>query len=273
MSMNALITGGNSGIGEEMTKSLVAQGYRVIIASRDMTKSNQLVEAIRRNNPSAEVEAMSLDLGDFDDVDCFADALLAKMPVIDVFMMNSGLYAQSLRTLENGFEAMIGIMHLGHFRLTQKILPAIKAAVQGRIVVTSSVAHNAGKINEASWTDITQHWHPFSGYAQAKLANLLFTRELSKRLQGSHVTINAFHPGAVMTGIWAEMPPLQQKIIGLFLINSEKGADTAVWLATSPEAAQYSGEYFVKRKLKAGSKTSQDAALAKQLWESTEKLM
>ncbi len=273
MSKNALITGGNSGIGAEMTKALVAKGYRVVIASRDVAKSNQLIDAIKAGNTAAEVEAMPLDLGDFDDVDRFADELLARMPVIDVFMMNSGLYAQNMRTLSNGFEAMIGIMHFGHFRLTQKILPAIEAAEQGRIVVTSSVGHNGGKINEASFKDISKHWHPFSGYAQAKLANLLFTRELAKRLKGTKVTVNAFHPGAVTTGIWAEMPGWHQQIIGLFLIDADKGADTAVWLATSPEVAQYSGEYFVRRKIKAGSRTSRDAQLASRLWEVTEQQM
>ncbi len=273
MTRNAFITGGNSGIGKEMARALAGQGYRVIIASRDLAKSQAAVDDIKTIQPTAEIEAMALDLGDFDDIDRFAPELLAKMPVIDVFMMNSGLYANPLRKLPNGFEAMIGIMHFGHFRLTRHILGAIKAASQGRIVVTSSVGHNGGKIDESSFKDPSMHWHPFFGYAQAKLANLLFTRELARRLAGTNVTVNAFHPGAVTTGIWAEMPGWHQKIIGLFLIDAIKGADTAVWLATSAEGGRYSGEYFVRRKLKSGSGISRDEALAARLWELSEQAM
>src|SRR6185503_2501912 len=120
--------------------------------------------------------------------------------------------------------------------------------------------HRAGSINEASFTDPSKHLISFRGYAQAKLANLLFTRELAKRLQGTRVTVNAFHPGAVATGIWKELPGPIAGLIGLFLINSVQGADTAVWLATAPELSTTTGEYFEKRKIAPSSKTSKDAA-------------
>jgi NAD(P)-dependent dehydrogenase (short-subunit alcohol dehydrogenase family) len=273
MAKNVLITGGNSGIGLEMARALAAQGHRVVIASRDRKKSEGAVADIRSGQPGANIEAMSLDLGDFADVDRFARELLAKMPVIDILMLNSGLYTHKLRLLPTGLESMIGIMHFGHFRLAQRLLEAVKAADQGRIVVTSSVGHKAGKINEAAFTDPSQLGIPFRGYAQAKLANLLFTRELARRLQGSRVTVNAFHPGAVATGIWAELPKAIAGLIGLFLINSAKGADTAVWLATSPDVAGMSGEYFVKRKVAASSAASRDTQLSAKLWEISERVM
>lgn len=273
MAKHAFITGGNSGIGKEMARALAGKGFRVIIASRNLSKSQQAAEEIKSAQPDADIEAMALNLADFGEIDRFAPELLEKMPVIDVLMLNSGMYTQPLRKLKNGFEAMIGVMHFGHFRLVNQILPAVEAAEQGRIVVTSSIGHNAGRINEASFTDPSQHWHPFSGYSQAKLANLLFTRELARRLEDSSVTVNAFHPGGVATGIWADLPEIAQKIINLFLISAEKGADTAIWLATAPEAAQYNGEYFVRRKLKAGSKTSLDMELASKLWEISEQWM
>lgn len=275
MTKNAFITGGNSGIGKEMARGLAEQGYRVIIASRDLLKSEEAVAELRQSLPEADIEAYALDLGDFDDIDRFAEVLLEKMPVIEVLMLNAGLYSHKLRKLQSGFEAMIGIMHFGHFRLAQKLLPAVEKAGQGRIVVTSSVAHNAGKINEASFTDPSQHKLALGGYAQAKLANLLFTRELAPRIvkQGSKVTVNAFHPGAVATGIWKELPGALQKVIGLFLISEEKGADTALWLATAPECAKHNGDYFVKRKLNPGSKTSRNASLARWLWEYSEARM
>lgn len=273
MSKNVLITGGNSGIGLEMARAMAAQGNRVIIASRDQQKSQAAVESIKAQHPAAQLETMTLDLGDFADVDRFAGELLKKMPVLDVLMLNSGLYSHGLRKLKNGLESMIGIMHFGHFRLTQRLLEAVKAAPQGRIVVTSSVGHNAGKIDEASFTDPSRHMLSFKGYAQAKLANLLFTRELAKRLQGTRVTVNAFHPGAVLTGIWSELPRPVAAVIKLFLISAEQGADTAVWLATAPELSQVSGEYFEKRKKARSSAASRDPQLATRLWMVSEQVM
>lgn len=270
MSKNVLITGGNSGIGLELARALAAQGDRVIIASRDLGKSQAAVQDIKAGNPAADIEAMRLDLGDFADVDRFAAEVLAKMPAIDVLALNSGLYTNGLRLLPNGLESMIGIMHFGHFRLAHRLLDAVKAAPQGRIIVTSSVGHKAGKIDEASFTDPKRHKISFSGYAQAKLANLLFTRELARRLQGTKVTVNAFHPGAVATGIWAELPALLQPLFRTFLLTSAQGADTAIWLATAPELSQTTGEYFVKRKPAATTAASKDPALAGRLWQVTE---
>lgn len=270
MTKNILITGGNSGIGLELARALAAQGNRVIIASRDLAKSQAAVQNIKSGNPTADIEAMPLDLGDFSDIDRFARELLAKMPVIDVLALNSGLYTHGLRQLPNGLESMIGIMHFGHFRLANRLLDAVKAAPQGRIVVTSSVGHKAGRIDEASFTDPGRHKVSFSGYAQAKLANLLFTRELARRLNGTEVTVNAFHPGAIATGIWAELPALLKPLINPFLLSSAKGADTAVWLATAPELEKVSGEYFVKRKRAATSSASRDTVLAGRLWQLSE---
>jgi NAD(P)-dependent dehydrogenase (short-subunit alcohol dehydrogenase family) len=207
------------------------------------------------------------------DIDRFARELLAKMPVIDVLILNAGLYTVKLKTLASGFEGMIGIMHFGHFRLVNKLLEAVKAAPQGRIIVTTSVMHNYGKINEASFRDPSRHGTSMSSYGQAKLANLLMVRELAKRLHGTRVTANAFHPGAVATGIYREAPGFLAKIAMAFMLNSKQGADTAIWLATDPALKDVTGQYFVRRKQKAGSKDSQDAALAERLWALSEQAM
>lgn len=273
MKRNAFITGGNNGIGKEMARGLLAQGYRVIIASRDLDKSEAAVAELKAAKAGAEIEAMALDLGDFDDIDRFAPRLLERMPVMDVVILNAGLFTNGLRKVKSGYEAMMGIMHFGHFRLAQKILPAVQAAEQGRIVVTSSMMHALGRINEASFADPARHRTDMAAYGQAKLANLLFARHLARQLEGHGVVVNAFHPGAVNTGIYDELPMFLQKLIGLFLISEQKGADTGIWLATSPESAQFSGEYFVNRKLKRGSRRSRDAGLAKWLWDYTEAKM
>ena len=273
MARNVLITGGNSGIGYEMALALAKQGDRVIIAARSESKSQEAIDNIKAAHPAAQVESLPLDLADFSNVDQFAKTLLAKMPVIDVLILNAGLYTLKLGTLANGYESMMGIMHFGHFRLARHLLDAVKAATAGRIVVTSSMIHNLGKIDEASFKDPSRHSTGLHSYGQAKLANLLFTRELARRLKNTKVTVNAFHPGAVATGIYRQVPGFLQPLIRLTMLTPAQGADTAVWLATAPELANVSGEYFIGRKLKKGSKTSRDGDLAKHLWQLSEAAM
>lgn len=267
---NVLITGGNSGIGLEMARTLAKMGHRVIIASRNEARSDEALVDIAETDTTADVEAMKLDLSDLADVDRFTEALLERMPTIDILILNAGLYTHGARQLPNGLEAMIGVMHFGHFRLVQNLLTAVKLASRGRIVVTSSVAHRFGRTNFKSFTDASQHRVAFLGYAQTKLANLLFTRELARLLKKTTVTVNAFHPGAVNTGIWQELPEGLMKVARHALVTVDEGSDTGVWLATSPEAADFSGEYFVRRKIAWSTRTSKKEALAKELWQKTE---
>lgn len=268
MSRNVLITGGNDGIGYEMARALAAAGERVLIASRDLAKSQAAAARLSNERADARIEARRLDLGDFAAVDRFADELLAAMPAIDVLILNAGLYTLRPRALPNGCEAMFGVMHLGHFRLTQRLLDAVLAAPQGRIVVTSSAMHALGRIDEASFSDPSRHFTGVPAYAQAKLANLLFTRELARRLAGTRATVNAFHPGGVATGIYQELP--LRRLLTSFMLTPAQGADTGIWLASAPEAASFNGEYFVKRRRKPGSARSRDAVLAQRLWTQSE---
>jgi NAD(P)-dependent dehydrogenase (short-subunit alcohol dehydrogenase family) len=270
---NVLITGGNSGIGYEMALALAGTGDRVIIAARSDAKSQQAVSKIKAAHPAAKVEALPLDLANFANIDAFAAALLKTMPVIDVLILNAGLYTLKLNRLANGYEAMMGVMHFGHFRLAQHLLNAVKAAKQGRIIVTSSMIHKLGKIDQASFTDPSRHMTGLHAYGQAKLANLLFTRELALRLKSTAVTVNAFHPGAVATDIYRQVPGFLQPLVKAFMLTPAQGADTAVWLATAPELTNVSGDYFVSRKQKAGSPASRDPALAQQLWKLSEQAM
>ena len=273
MTRNVLITGGNSGIGYEMALALAKQGDRVIIAARSESKSQEAISKIKAAVPTAQVESLPMDLADFGNIDQFAQTLLAKMPVIDVLILNAGLYTLKLGTLPNGYESMMGVMHFGHFRLARHLLDAVKAATQGRIVVTSSMIHNLGKIDEASFKNPSLHKTGLHAYGQAKLANLLFTRDLARRLKNTNVTVNAFHPGAVATDIYRQVPRFLQPLIRLTMLTPAQGADTAVWLATAPETGKISGEYFISRKKKSGSKLSQDADLAKKLWQLSEAAM
>lgn len=272
MNRKILITGGNSGIGYEMALAFAAQGDEVLIAARDAAKSAAAIARIRALHPQAQIESLSLDLGDWPGVDRCADTVLQRWTLIDVLVLNAGLYTMKLSRLANGYETMMGTMHFGHFRLAQRLLPAVQAAEQGRIVVTSSMIHRLGRIDEASFTDPGRHKSGLHAYGQAKLANLLFTRELARRLQGSRVTVNAFHPGAVATDIYRQVPAALRPLVTRFMLSPRQGADTAIWLATAPELAGTSGEYFIKRQRKAGSALSRKPEEAARLWALSEQL-
>lgn len=273
MSRTVLITGGNSGIGYEMALALAGRGDRVIIAARDEAKSAAAIERIKTAHPSAQVAAKRLDLGDFAQIDNFCEFLLQRVPVIDVLILNAGVYTTKLHKLPSGYEAMIGVMHFGHFRLVQRLLEAVKAAPQGRIIVTSSMMHKLGRIDADSFTNPGRHLTGMHAYGQAKLANLLFTRDLARRLQGTKVTVNAFHPGAVATDIYRQLPGPIGRLIKAFMLTPAQGADTAIWMATSDKFASTTGKYYIKRQRHRGSAASRDAELAAQLWLLSEKAM
>ena len=273
MSRTVLITGGNSGIGYEMALALAKGGDRVIIASRDEAKSTAAVEKIKAASPGAQVAAETLDLADFAQIDRFADHLLKRVTTIDVLILNAGMYTTRLHTLPSGYEAMIGVMHLGHFRLAQRLLDAVVAAPQGRIIVTSSMMHQLGRIDARSFTNPRRHLTSMHAYGQAKLANLLFVRELARRLKHTKVTVNAFHPGAVATDIYRQLPAPLAKLMKAFMLTPQQGADTAIWMATDETFKGVSGKYYVGRKRQRGSGISRDMDVAAQLWRLSEKAM
>lgn len=271
MGANILLTGGSGGIGLEMAKTLAGDAQRLIITGRDPGKLAAAADEINARAGTDTVAGQPLDLGDFDAVNAFAEDIAGHMPRIDVLILNAGLYTRRLHHLANGFEAMIGTMHLGHFLLTQRLLTPLLAAETPRVVVTSSVAHKTGRIDFDSFTDPSRHRIGFAGYAQAKLANLLFTRELARRYGDRGLHANAFHPGAVATGIWRELPPPLPWLADKLMISPAQGADTGAWLARAPEAEHYNGEYFVKRRVAKASAAARDAELAQQLWAESER--
>lgn len=273
MARNVLITGGNSGIGREMAATLAGRGDHVIIASRDLARSQSTASTIHEADPDARIEAMALDLAEFADIDRFAEQLIERMPAIDVLILNAGLYTRGTRSLANGLEAMIGIMHFGHFRLVQQLRDPVTAAPAGRIVITASLAHRFGRLRFETFDAPRKHWAAVFAYGQAKLANILFTRELARRLADTSVTVNCFHPGTIATGLWAELPGVVQRLLGLVLTGPAEGADTGIWLATADAARQFSGEYFVKRQPARTTAAARDMELAAALWRDSEARM
>lgn len=266
----ALVTGANSGMGLATTIALAKLGAHVVMLCRSQERGEAaLAEARRASGPDASIELMLGDLASLASIRAFAASFLAKHDVLDVLVNNAGVVTVTRQTTADGFEAMMGINHLGHFLLTHLLLDAIVRAPQGRIVNVSSGAHKIGRID---WSNphLARGFRVWTGYAQSKLANILFTRELAKRLAGTNATANSLHPGAVGTNIGVNRDTGFGKAVHAllrpFFLTPAQGADTAVFLASSPDVRTVSGEYFYRRKASPVSARAEDDERARQLW-------
>jgi NAD(P)-dependent dehydrogenase (short-subunit alcohol dehydrogenase family) len=272
----ALITGGNSGIGKETARALAAQGWKVLIAARDAAKSREVVKAIRAETPNADIDWLALDLTEFDTIEAFAKEVTTRMPVIDALILNAGLYTQTLRTNRAGYETMFAATHLGHFLLTHYLLANVKASSDGRIVLTSSVAHQFGgsltldSVRNPS-SNVTLQIAPTLAYGFSKLANLLFVRELAKRLKGTSIKVNAFHPGAIRSGFWRDVPGWLGALVSPVLVSEAAGARLQIRLASEP-GLTVSGEYWARGKVRTSSAAGRDPQRAAALWDYSEKV-
>ncbi|NHN32450.1 SDR family oxidoreductase [Paenibacillus sp. S3N08] len=268
-----IVTGANSGMGLATTIALAKEGCKVIMVCRSRERGATAYQGALKQSGSSDIELMHGDLGSLESTRTFARAFKAKYSHLDGLINNAGVVAIKRQTTEDGFEVQLGVNHLGHFLLTRLLLDELQRAPQGRVVVVSSGAHKVGSIY---WDDpfFTQGYSFWKGYAQSKLANILFTKELARRLQGTRVTVNSLHPGAVGTSLGVNRKTGFGKSIlaflGLFFLTPEEGAQTALYLATSEEVAGISGEYFYKKKIAPVSAKAQDAQQARLLWEWSE---
>jgi dehydrogenase/reductase SDR family protein 13 len=267
----ALVTGANSGIGRVTARTLALQGWHVFLACRDLAKTQPVLDEIAQaSGGKAKAEFLPLDLSDFTSVRTCAAAFLARKLPLHLLIANAGL-AGNRGVTKSGFERTFGVCHMGHFLLTQELLPTLKASAPSRIVVVASEAHYRAKgIDFDAVRKRTATPTGFPEYMVAKLANVLFAAELARRLKGSGVTTYALHPGVVATDVWRAVPKFLQPLIKLFMLSEEQGAATSLYCATSPDAGKQTGLYYEKCKAQEPSALAQDAALAKRLWDQSE---
>ena len=266
----ALVTGANTGIGLVTARELASRGVHVFVACRSLERGQAAVAEIRTATGNAKVECLALDLGDFASVRACAAAFLARDLPLHLLVNNAGL-AGSAGLTKSGFELAFGTNHLGHFLLTQLLLDRLKASAPARIVTVASRAHT--RVSGINFDDVCQRTKGKAAlpeYGVSKLANVLFSAELGRRLAGSGVTTYALHPGVVATDVWRELPQPFRAIAKLFMISAEEGAATTIYCATSPEVAAQTGLYYDKCLVKTPSKAGQDAALAAELWRRSE---
>ncbi|KUP26014.1 SDR family oxidoreductase [Paenibacillus sp. DMB5] len=265
-----LVTGGNSGMGLATTIEMARRGAKVVMACRSRTRGEAALAEARRRSGSEDITLMLCDLASFQSIRSFAGEFLAAYPVLDVLINNAGVVTIKRELTADGYEMDFGVNHLGHFLLTNLLLGALKKAGQGRIVVVASGAYKIGKLYLEDHT-LSRGFNPAKAYARSKLANILFTRELAARLQGTGVTVNAVHPGAVGTSIGVNRETgfgrSVLKLLSYFFLTPEQGADTAVYLAAAPEVSGVSGQYYYRRQIQKLSPRAADAKEAARLWQ------
>lgn len=268
-----LITGATSGIGEAAAHILAAQGHELILTGRNPQKLERVTKEIQAETGGAPPHTLVADLADMAQVRHLAEQVQQNFPPLDVLVNNAGAYFNRRQKTPYGAEKTFVLNHLAYFLLTTLLLGHLRE--NARIVNVSSNAHLNGQL-DLNDLNLDRFYFGFTAYRRSKLANVLFTYELARRLTGRQITVNALHPGGVATNIFSTdfsiFGPLFKWIVSWFTLPPGQGADNTVYLATSPEVEAVTGKYFVKREAVASSPLSYDVDLAKRLWEVSERL-
>ncbi len=264
------VTGANSGIGYFAALKLAEMGAEVAMVCRNPERGKEAAKKIAKATGTSP-RLFLADMGLMNDVRRVADELNATYPKIHVLLNNAGVLMRHREENSEGRELTFAINHLGPFLLTNLLLDHIKAAGNARIVNVSSVGHKGGRINFED-LEAKKKFGMWPTYSQSKLANILFTKELARRLDGSKVTANSLHPGVVATNLFTGAAGFFAPIISLFLISSEVGAFTSVYLATSPEVDGISGKYFARAAPAPTAAAARDMEVAGRLWQVSEQM-
>ena len=264
-----LVTGATAGIGEATALELARQGATVVGVGRNPQKCAAVSERIQRETGNARVEFLVADLSLVAEVRRVAQVFQAKYARLDVLVNNAGAFNYERIVTAEGRELTWALNHLNYFVLTTALLPLLKASAPSRVVSVSSGAHFGGHLN---FDDLegARSYSGWSAYAQSKLANVMFTYELARRLEGTGVTANVLHPGFVATNFGHNNRGLVDKVMSLIqrlaALTPQQGAATQLYLAAAPEVDGVSGKYFDNRKAVASSRASYDVAAQQRLW-------
>jgi NAD(P)-dependent dehydrogenase (short-subunit alcohol dehydrogenase family) len=274
----ALIIGATAGIGKETALGIAKTGATTVLVGRDKTKGEAVVNEIKEKTNNENVGLLVADLFSIAEIRKLADEFKNKYDRLDILVNNAGAIFDRRRKTVDGFERTFALNHLSYFLLTNLLLDLIKQSAPSRIVSVSSIAHQFA--NKVDFDDLQYKHKKFSAmeaYAQSKLMNVLFTYELARRLQGSSVTANCLHPGGVASNFADNTGGLLKIVAWLykntFAISPAKGAETSIYLATSPEVEGVTGKYFDNKREKKSSEASYDVGMQKRLWETSKMLI
>jgi NAD(P)-dependent dehydrogenase (short-subunit alcohol dehydrogenase family) len=269
-----VITGATSGIGQVAAERLAGMGARIVQVARDQSRGEAAVTRLRARAPGVAHRVHYADLSRMADTKRVAAEIAAAEPRVDVLINNAGALYTSRQVTADGFELTFALNHMAYFLLTHGLRERLSAGAPARVINTASDSHRRGQLD----FDDLQSVRGYGGraaYGLSKLCNILYTRELARRWAGTGVTANSLHPGFVATRFGDQSGGLLSygiRLAKLFAISTEKGAETLVYLASSPEVATISGGYFYKCQLERPTREAQDDAAARRLWAETAKL-
>ncbi|MCX7710874.1 MAG: SDR family oxidoreductase [Clostridia bacterium] len=271
----ALVTGANSGMGKAIAVALAKEDIHIIMLCRDQKRGEEAFNEVQTLSGSTKVELMLCDLGSLSEIRRFCEEFKKRYGALQLLINNAGVILPGRHITRDGYELQFGVNHLGHFLLTNLLLETLKNGAPARIINVASGAHKIGRIH---FDDIhlRHNYTVWRAYAQSKLANILFTYELARRLEGTQVTVNCLHPGAVATNMGINRDTgfgrTITRILKPFFQSPEKGAETTVYLALSPEVEGVTGKYFYRKRPVSSSHESYSLETAKQLWCLSEEL-
>ncbi len=273
-----LVTGARTGIGFETALGLAERGARVLVHARRPEQAERTVERLREvGGNGLSLEPVWGDFGHLDEVVGLAEQVLERTGALHVLVNNAGGIFAPRQLTEDGFERTLQVDHLAPFLLTWRLLPRLLASAPARVVTVASTAHHQARLDLEDLQS-ERNYRTFQVYARAKLANILFTRELARRLEGSRVTANCLHPGVVWTrfgrdGDAGTAFDWLMRLARPLLLTPRKGARTSIYLASSPQVERTSGEYFARCRPARSSRAARDPALARALWTRTERML
>ena len=270
-----LVTGATNGIGLEAARSLARQGAKVVLVGRDAAKTARCLADVRASAPGAEVSSLLCEFSRQTDVRALAEAVRARADRLHVLVNNAGGVNKARRLTGDGIEATFAVNHLGYFLLTQLLLERIVQSAPARIVNVASIAHRRATMD---FDDLfyERGYSLVKAYGRSKLGNVLYTRLLAQKLAGTGVTVNSLHPGAVDTGIWSAAPAWTKPLIAILrrfaFISAEEGGRRIVQLVAGPELSGTTGQYFENGRIVDPAPRARDDALARRLWQESERL-
>ena len=262
---NVVITGATSGIGTEAAIEIARMNPCLVLPVRNMGKGEQVKKQIIAESGNPSVYLMKCDLASFDSIRDFAREYKKRFSGLHLLINNAGIWEYKRGETEDGIERTFGVNHLGPFLLTNLLLDEIRSGVPARIINVSSEAHRYTGMNFND-PEGKKKFSTFKAYGQSKLANILFTRYLAQMLREDGVTVNCMHPGFVATNLFDRIAPFLRPVFGLFMKTPRQGAETIVFLASSPGVDGSTGGYYVNRKKKNPSRAALDDEAAKKLW-------
>lgn len=272
---NVLVTGSSRGIGFYTALGLAKKGAHVIIVSHNREHCKQAVSRIIETAGEGSACFYVADLSSQKEIRQFAEDVKKDYDHLDVLINNVGGWFRKYQESEDGIEITFSLNHLSYFLLTGLLLDLLKNSSPARIINVSSDAHRTIDGIQFDDLEFKEHFRAFPAYAQSKLANIMFTYELSKRLEGSDITVNAVHPGSVASELYRNfgiLTPVINFFLNIFAKSSEEGAQTSIYLASSPEVTDVTGKYFVDMKQNRSSEASYNKSAWQRLWKTSEEM-